>query len=153
MHLLEVGSQAPEFTGKDHEGKEISLSMFKGKKVILYFYPKDDTPGCTTEACNFRDHYSSLKKKGYEVIGVSVDNEKSHQKFIKKFELPFPLLSDTEKSVVELYGVWGKKKFMGREYMGTNRVTYVINEEGIIDHVITKVDNSNASQQVLDLYE
>ena len=149
MSNLQVGDVAPAFTSKDQHGNLISLSDFKGKKVILYFYPKDDTPGCTKEACNFRDNYADLKKKGYEVLGVSVDSAKKHQKFIDKYELPFTLISDEEKQVVEAYGVWGKKKFMGREYMGTNRVTFVINEKGIIENIIDKVDNENATAQIL----
>ncbi len=149
MSNLQVGDVAPAFTSKDQHGNPVSLSDFKGKKVILYFYPKDDTPGCTKEACNFRDNHADLKKKGYEVLGVSVDSAKKHQKFIDKYELPFTLVSDEEKQVVEAYGVWGKKKFMGREYMGTNRVTFVINEKGIIENIIDKVDNENATSQIL----
>lgn len=144
-----VGDKAPAFTSKDQDGKTVSLSDFKGKKVILYFYPKDDTPGCTKEACNFRDNYSLLKKKGYVVLGVSVDSEKSHKKFVEKYELPFTLLSDTEKQIVEAYGVWGKKKFMGREYMGTSRVTFVIDENGLIEKVIDKVEVSDSTAQIL----
>jgi peroxiredoxin Q/BCP len=149
MSNLQVGDVAPAFTSKDQHGNPVSLSDFKGKKVILYFYPKDDTPGCTKEACNFRDNHADLKKKGYEVLGVSVDSAKKHQKFIEKYELPFTLISDEEKQVVEAYGVWGKKKFMGREYMGTNRVTFVITEKGIIENIIDKVDNENATAQIL----
>src|SRR5690606_37985894 len=118
---LKTGDKAPEINANDQHGNLITLARFRGKKVVLYFYPKDNTPGCTKEACNFHDNYALLKKKGYEVIGVSVDSEKSHQKFIEKFELPFTLISDTDKKVVQDYGVWGLKKFMGREYMGTNR--------------------------------
>jgi peroxiredoxin Q/BCP len=121
--------------------------------LVLYFYPKDDTPGCTAESCNFRDNYSLLKKRGFEVVGVSVDEEKKHQKFIKKYDLPFTLISDTEKKVVEDYGVWAKKKFMGREYMGILRTTFIIDEKGYLEHVITNVDTANATQQVLDLYK
>jgi peroxiredoxin Q/BCP len=117
--------------------------------VVLYFYPKDNTPGCTKEACNFRDNYALLKKKGYVVLGVSVDSEKSHQKFIEKFELPFTLISDADKQLVTAYGVWGKKKFMGREYMGTARVTFVIDEKGIIEKVIDKVETTDSTAQVL----
>jgi peroxiredoxin Q/BCP len=119
--------------------------------VILYFYPKDDTPGCTAEACNFRDNYAALQKKGFEVVGVSADDEKKHNKFIDKYELPFTLIADTDKKVVEDYGVWGLKKFMGREYMGTSRVTFIIGEDGKIEHIIDKVETKNSTQQVLDL--
>lgn len=146
---LKTGDKAPEINANDQHGNLITLARFRDKKVVLYFYPKDNTPGCTKEACNFRDNYALLKKKGYEVIGVSVDSEKSHQKFIEKFELPFTLISDTDKKVVQDYGVWGLKKFMGREYMGTNRVTFVIDEQGIIEKIITKVDTNDSSAQVL----
>lgn len=151
MSKLNVGDKAPEITANDHSGKPFSLTALKGKKVILYFYPKDDTPGCTAEACNFRDNYAALKKKGFEVVGVSVDDEKKHRKFIDKYELPFTLIADTDKKVVEDYGVWGLKKFMGREYMGTNRVTYIIGEDGKIEHIIEKVDTKDSTKQVLDL--
>jgi peroxiredoxin Q/BCP len=147
---LKVGDKAPAINSKDQNGNPITLEQFLGKKVILYFYPKDDTPGCTKEACNFRDNYAVLKKKGYVVLGVSVDNEKKHQKFIEKYELPFTLISDTEKLVVEDYGVWGKKKFMGREYMGINRVTFVIDKNGFIEKIIDKVDTENSTAQILE---
>lgn len=150
MSKLKVGDKAPDITANDHNGKPFSLKALKGKTVILYFYPKDDTPGCTAEACNFRDNYAALKKKGFEVVGVSVDDEKKHQKFITKYELPFTLIADTDKKVVEDYGVWGLKKFMGREYMGTNRVTFIIDEKGTITHIFDKVDTKNSTQQVLD---
>ena len=153
MSILKVGDKAPAIESKDQASNPISLKQFKGKKVILYFYPKDDTPGCTKEACSFRDNYELLNKKGFEVIGVSVDDEKKHQKFISKFDLNFTLIADTDKKVVNDYGVWGLKKFMGREYMGTNRVTFIIDEKGKIEHIITKVDTENSSQQVLDLYK
>ena len=149
MTTLVAGDKAPDFSAKDQSGNTVSLSDFKGKKVVLYFYPKDDTPGCTKEACNFRDNFELLKKKGYVVLGVSVDSERSHKKFIEKYELPFTLISDTEKQVVNAYGVWGKKKFMGREYMGTARVTFVIDENGIIEKVIDKVDTTDSTAQVL----
>jgi len=149
MTTLVAGDKAPDFSAKDQSGNTVSLSDFKGKKVVLYFYPKDDTPGCTKEACNFRDNFELLKKKGYVVLGVSVDSERSHKKFIEKYELPFTLISDTEKQVVNAYGVWGKKKFMGREYMGTARVTFVIDENGIIEKVIDKVETTDSTAQVL----
>lgn len=147
---LKVGDKAPAINSKDQNGNPITLEQFLGKKVILYFYPKDDTPGCTKEACNFRDNYAVLKKKGYVVLGVSVDNEKKHQKFIEKYELPFTLIADTEKQVVEDYGVWGKKKFMGREYMGINRVTFVLDKNGVIEKIIDKVDTENSTAQILE---
>ena len=151
MAELKVGDKAPQFKGKNQHGEEVKLSDFKGKKIILYFYPKDNTPGCTTEACNFRDNYQSLLKDGYEVIGVSIDSEQSHQKFISKFELPFTLLSDEDKKIVEDYGVWVEKNMYGKKYMGTARTTFIIDENGIIHHIIKKVDNKNASQQIREL--
>jgi peroxiredoxin Q/BCP len=148
---LKIGDTAPEINSLDQNGNPITLSQFSGKKkVILYFYPKDDTPGCTKEACNFRDNYALLKKKGFEVLGVSIDDAKKHTKFIEKYELPFSLIADTEKKVVEDYGVWGKKKFMGREYMGTNRVTFIIDKNGIIENIIEKVDTENSTAQILE---
>jgi len=151
MSKLEVGDEAPLFTAKDQSGNEISLKKLRGKKVILYFYPKDDTPGCTAESCDFRDNYASLLEKGFEVVGVSADSQKSHQKFIEKFQLPFPLISDTEKEVLNLYGVWGEKKFMGRTYEGFLRTTFVIDENGIILERIDKVKTKEPTKQVLDL--
>lgn len=151
MNQLKEGDKAPEFTSKDQNGNEVSLAQFKGKKVVLYFYPKDDTPGCTAEACDFRDNYQGLKAKGIEVLGVSIDDEKSHQKFIAKHSLPFTLLADTDKAIVESYGVWGEKNMYGKKYMGTHRTTFIINEEGNIDHIITKVDSKSPTAQVLEL--
>lgn len=152
MTHLKEGDKAPGFTAKDQNGKDVTLSDYQGKKVILYFYPKDNTPGCTMEACNFRDHYQDLQEKGFEVIGVSADTEKKHQNFINKFELPFTLIADTDRKVIEAYGVWGLKKFMGREFDGIHRETFVINENGMIDKIITKVKNKEATKQILDLY-
>lgn len=152
MTHLKEGDKAPDFTAKDQNGKDITLSDYQGKKVILYFYPKDNTPGCTMEACNFRDHYQDLQEKGFEVIGVSADTEKKHQNFINKFELPFTLIADTDRKVIDAYGVWGLKKFMGREFDGIHRETFVINEKGMIDKIITKVKNKEATKQILDLY-
>lgn len=152
MTYLKEGDKAPDFTAKDQNGKDITLSDYQGKKVILYFYPKDNTPGCTMEACNFRDHYQDLQEKGFEVIGVSADTEKKHQNFINKFELPFTLIADTDRKVIEAYGVWGLKKFMGREFDGIHRETFVINGKGMIDKIITKVKNKEATKQILDLY-
>ena len=134
--MINVGDKAPEVLGINEKGEEIRLSAYKGKKIVLYFYPKDSTSGCTAQACNLRDNYSELRKAGYEVIGVSVDNEKSHQKFIEKNNLPFTLIADTDKKLVEEFGVWGEKKLYGRAYMGTFRTTFLINEEGIVERII-----------------
>ncbi len=150
MAELSEGQKAPDFTSKDQNGNNISLSDFLGKDVILYFYPKDDTPGCTAEACSFRDNYQSLLGKGFEVLGVSTDDEKSHQKFITKYSLPFPLISDTDKNIVETYGVWVEKNMYGKKYMGVARKTFIIGKDGIIKKIITKVDTQNSSQQVID---
>lgn len=151
MTHLKEGDKAPTIFGKDQNGKEVTMEAFKGKKLILYFYPKDDTPGCTTEACNFRDHHSELLEKGLAVVGVSADTEEKHQKFIEKHSLPFPLIADTERELIEAYGVWGLKKFMGREYDGIHRTTFVIDEKGVILNVISKVKNKTASEQILEL--
>nr|WP_294794176.1 thioredoxin-dependent thiol peroxidase [uncultured Mucilaginibacter sp.] len=151
MSQLKAGDKAPEFTANDQNGKPVSLSDFKGKTVILYFYPKDDTPTCTVEACDFRDNYQSLLGKGYRVIGVSADDEKSHKKFEKKFNLPFPLIADTDMKIVNAYGVWGDKVLFGREYQGILRTTFIIDAEGKVAHIIDKVTSATASQQVLDL--
>lgn len=151
MKELKEGDRAPAIKAKNQKGETVELKDYLGKKVILYFYPKDNTPGCTTEACNFRDNYQSLLQDGYEVLGVSIDSEQSHQKFISKYELPFNLLADEDKKIVEDYGVWVEKNMYGRKYMGTARTTFVINEKGIIEHIIRKVDNKNASRQIRDL--
>jgi peroxiredoxin Q/BCP len=151
MSELTTGMQAPAFTAADQNGNQISLSDFKGKKVILYFYPKDDTPGCTAEACDFRDNYNGLIAKGIVVLGVSVDSEASHQKFIIKHNLPFTLLADTDHKIVEAYGVWAEKNMYGKTYMGINRTTFIIDENGVIEQVIKKVDTKNATAQVLEL--
>ena len=153
MSELKEGQQAPEFTGTDQDGNTVTLNQFKGQKVVLYFYPKDDTPGCTAEACDFRDNYQGLKAKGIVVLGVSVDDEKSHQKFAAKHSLPFTLLADTDKKIVEAYGVWGEKNMYGKKYMGTHRVTFVIDENGLIVHIIKKPDTKNSTAQVLELLE
>ncbi|TLU95022.1 thioredoxin-dependent thiol peroxidase [Dyadobacter sediminis] len=146
---LHVGDPAPGFSARDQDGKEVKLSNFKGEKVILYFYPKDDTPGCTAQACNLRDNYDKLLSQGYKVLGVSVDNEKSHVKFINKFSLPFSLLADTDHAIVESYGVWVEKSMYGRTYMGTARTTFVIDENGMIEEIIQKVDTKNHTDQIL----
>jgi len=149
--MLKVGDKAPGFSGKDQTGKVTTLSQFKGKKLILYFYPKDNTPGCTAEACSLRDGYESLTKSGFEVIGVSPDNEKSHQNFISKFELPFHLIADPGKTILKAYGAWGIKKMYGKEFEGVLRTTFVIDEKGIISHIITKVDTKNHTEQLMKL--
>lgn len=151
MATLQAGDLAPVFTAKNQNGETVSLTDFKGKKVILYFYPKDNTPGCTAEACDFRDNYQSLTGKGFEVIGVSTDDEKSHKKFESKFELPFTLIADTEKTIVESYGVWVEKSLYGKSYMGTSRKTFLIDEDGKIITVIDKVDTKAPSKQLLEL--
>ena len=134
---MNIGDKAPEVLGVDENGKEVRLSDYKGKKVVLYFYPKDNTPGCTTEACNLRDNIDALHEAGYEVIGASIQDEKSHQKFIEKHELPFHLVADTEMKLVQEFGVWGEKNMCGRKYMGTFRTTFIINEEGVIERIFT----------------
>jgi thioredoxin-dependent peroxiredoxin len=149
MGYLKVGDKAPDFTAKNQDGKEIKLSGFLGKKVILYFYPKDDTPGCTAEACNLRDNYSDLTSRGFEVIGVSPDDEKSHTKFMAKYNLQFNLIADTTKSILKAYGAWGMKNMYGKEYEGVLRTTYVIDEKGIIEKVIDKVNTGDHSKQIL----
>ncbi len=151
MATLRVGDKAPAITATDQHGQTVSLSDFKGKKVILYFYPKDNTPGCTTEACNYRDNYQSLLADGFEVVGVSVNSERSHRNFANKYKLPFTLLVDTDQRIVNDYGVWAQKSLFGKKYMGTLRTTFVIDEQGVIAHIIDKVDNQRASQQVREL--
>ena len=150
--MLETGIKAPGFELPDQNGKIHTLDEYRGRKVILYFYPKDSTSGCTAQACNLRDNYSELRKAGYEVIGVSVDNEKSHQKFIEKNNLPFTLIADTDKKLVEEFGVWGEKKLYGRAYMGTFRTTFLINEEGIVERIITpkEVKTKEHASQILN---
>lgn len=146
---LSVGTKAPAFKAKDQDGNLVSLADLKGKKVVLYFYPKDMTPGCTAEACSLRDNYKALQKAGYEVLGISSDDEKMHKKFIAKEKLPFRLLADTDKTVHNLFGTWVEKSMYGRKYMGTARVTYIIDENGIISEVIEKVDTKNHAEQIL----
>lgn len=147
---LKEGEQAPDFKAKDQTGKEVQLSDFKGKKVVLYFYPKDDTPSCTNQACNLRDNYQVLKKKGYVILGVSADEEKKHARFTKKYELPFQLLADPEKKIIQAYDVWGEKKFMGRIFDGIIRTTFVIDEKGKIEKIIRDVVTKNHTAQILD---
>lgn len=153
MATPKEGETAPDFTAKDQNGNTVSLSDFRGKNVILYFYPQDNTPTCTNEACNFRDNYQSLLNKGFSVIGVSPDTEKSHKKFETKFNLPFPLIADPDRKIVEQYGLWAEKMMFGRKYMGVLRTTFVIDPKGKILKVIDKVESKNASQQVLDLLQ
>jgi len=145
---LKPGDKAPELHGSDQDGKPVSLQEYAGKKLVLYFYPKDDTPGCTAEACNLKDNFDKLRLAGYEILGVSVDNEKSHQKFISKYQLPFRLLADVDKKTVEAYGVWVEKNMYGKKYFGTARVTFIIDEQGIISRIIDKVDTKNHTEQI-----
>ena len=147
--MLKPGDKAPDFTGLDQDGNEITLSQFKGKKLVLYFYPKDDTPGCTAEACDLRDNYDRFLSMGYQVVGVSKDSEKSHKKFIEKYNLPFPLISDTETAILQAYGAWGRKKFMGKEYDGVIRKTFVIDQAGVISDIIEEVNTKAHSSQIL----
>ena len=148
---MKVGDKAPDYLGIDSNGKEIHLSNYKGKKVVLYFYPKDSTPGCTAQACNLRDNYSTLQKEGYEVIGVSIDSEQSHQRFTEKNNLPFTLIADTDKKLVQQFGVWGEKKNFGRTYMGTFRTTFIIDEDGVIERIIApkEVKTKEHAAQIL----
>lgn len=146
---LQVGDKAPVFKAKNEKGETVSLTDYKGKKLVLYFYPKDDTPGCTAEACDLRDNYQSFQAQGYEILGVSPDNETKHQKFIAKHELPFSLLADTDNAVATAYGTWGEKSMYGKKYMGILRTTFVIDEKGKIEKVIEKVDTKKHTTQLL----
>lgn len=150
MHL-KIGDKAPELNVKDQDGILHSLADYKGKKIVLYFYPKDATPGCTAQACNLRDNHSQLRKAGYSIIGVSADNENSHIKFIEKQNLNFPLLADTDKELIKRYGVWGEKQFMGKTYDGIHRTTFVIDENGTIEDIITKVKTKDHAAQLLSV--
>ncbi len=149
--MLQVGDKAPDFSGIDQHEKEVKLSDFKGKKLVLYFYPKDNTPGCTMEAKNLRDNYELLLSKGYEVVGVSADSITRHKKFAEKYNLPFSLIADEDKTILRAYDAWGLKKFMGREYEGIIRKTYVINEDGIIEKIIDKVKTKAHAEQILEI--
>jgi len=147
---LEIGNKAPDFKGVDEKGATIKLSDFKGKNLILFFYPKDNTPGCTNEACDLRDNYNMWLEKGYHVVGVSPDSEQSHQKFIGKYDLPFPLISDPDKVIIKQFGAWGPKKLYGREYEGLLRTTFVIDKSGVISNIITKVKTKDHTNQILE---
>lgn len=146
---LHIGDPAPDFTSTDQNGQPVGLSDYRGKKVVLYFYPKDNTPGCTAQACSLRDNYSDLRSAGYEVLGVSVDDQQSHQKFISKYDLPFTLVADTDMQVAEAYDVWKEKSMYGRTYMGTVRTTFLLDENGIITDILTKIDTKNHAEQIL----
>jgi len=152
MTQLIEGAKAPLFKGIDQDEKWVSLEEFKGKKIVLYFYPKDNTPGCTAEACNLRDNYDTLLKSGYAIVGVSPDTEKSHKGFAGKYSLPFPLIADTTKEILNDYGVWGEKQMYGKSYFGVIRTTFIIDEKGFIEKVITKVDTSGHTEQIFNLY-
>ena len=149
MSKLKIGDKAPTIDAVDQNGNQITLDQYKGKKVVLYFYPKDMTSGCTAQACNLSDNYSHLNKNGYDVIGVSCDSVKRHQKFIEKYDLPFNLISDEDKKVVNDYGVWQLKKFMGREYMGIVRTTFLIDENGVVEDIISKVNTKDHTNQII----
>ncbi len=151
MINLKPGDPAPAFSAPNEKGETITLDQFKGQKLVLYFYPKDDTPGCTAEACSIRDNYNRFLNNGFAVLGVSPDKETKHQKFIDKYDLPFSLLADPDHQILEAYGVWGLKKFMGREYMGVIRTTFIIDENGKIAEVISKVKTKEHADQILDL--
>lgn len=152
MATLKVGDKAPEIHASDQYGKALNLQDFKGNKVILFFYPKANTPGCTAEACNLRDHYAELSEKGFKIIGVSADSEKSQLNFSEKYNFPYPLIPDTDKKVIQDYGVWGTKKMYGKEYMGIQRMSFVIDEAGKIEHIISKVKTKEHTEQILSLY-
>ena len=153
MTSLNVGDKAPNFVALNEFGQSTSLSEFLGKKVVLYFYPKDMTPGCTAESCNLGENYSLLQEKGFIVLGVSPDSTKSHQKFIDKYNLPFSLIADEDKAVIKAFGVWGPKKFMGKEYDGVHRTTFIIDEDGVIEKVFSKVKTKDHTNQILESYK
>ena len=148
MAVIKEGSKAPAFKGVDQHGNTVSIADFKGQKLVLYFYPKDDTPGCTAQACNLRDNYKALQKKGLQILGISVDSVKSHEKFIAKYDLPFSLIADEDKKIVDKYNLWGQKKFMGRTYMGTTRTTFLIDGAGMVRHIIEKPDTKDHTKEI-----
>lgn len=150
MTHLKEGDKAPDFSGVNEQGEPVSLADFKGKKLVLFFYPKADTPGCTAEACSLRDSFGELREKGYELLGVSADSARKQGNFKKKYNLPFPLLADTERKAIDAYGVWGPKQMFGKTFEGINRTTFVIDENGIIEKVITKVETGNHAEQILE---
>ena len=150
MNTLKAGDKVPEFTATDQDGNSISLSDYKGKKLVVFFYPKANTPGCTAEACNLRDHYQELQDAGYALLGVSADSQKKQSNFRDKYDFPFPLLADEDRSVIETFGVWGPKKFMGREYDGIHRKTFLIDESGTVERVIDKVKTKDHAAQILE---
>jgi peroxiredoxin Q/BCP len=149
MKTLQAGDKVPEFTVEDQDGNKVSLSDYNGKKLIVFFYPRANTPGCTAEACNLRDHYSELKDRGYELLGVSEDSKRKQSNFRKKYKLPFTLLADTDHQLIDSFGVWGEKKFMGRVFDGIHRTTFVINENGLVEKVIDKVNSQDHAAQLL----
>lgn len=149
MKRLNPGDKVPEFTAEDQDGNLLSLDAYKGKKLVVFFYPRANTPGCTAEACNLRDHYAELKSRGYELLGVSDDSKRKQSNFKKKYALPFPLLADTDRQVINSFGVWGEKKFMGRVFDGIHRTTFVIDENGVVEKVIEKVDTQDHAAQLL----
>lgn len=150
MNTLKAGDAVPNFSSIDEQGHQVSLSDYKGKKLIVFFYPKASTPGCTAEACNLRDNFEVLKEKGFELLGVSADSAKRQSSFKDKYEFPFPLLADEDKTVIDAFGVWGPKKFMGREYDGIHRMTFIIDENGMVERVIDKVKTKDHAAQILE---
>lgn len=153
MKHLKIGDVAPIFSGQDQNEQTISLDNYKGKKIVLYFYPKDDTPGCTAQACNLRDNHEDLLKSGIQVVGVSADSIRSHVKFTEKYHLPFPLIADENKEIIQQYGVWGEKKFMGKVYDGIHRTTFLINEEGMIVGIIDQPNTKNHTEEILTIFK
>ncbi len=153
MVILKVGDKAPAFNAKNQDGKKVSLADFKGKKLVLYFYPEDGTPTCTVQACNLRDNYALLKKQGFEIVGVSPDNEKSHKKFETKHELPFTLVTDTDHTILNNYGVWGEKQMYGRKYMGVLRTTFVLDEKGIIKKIFLKPKSKQHAEEIINAWK
>lgn len=153
MNILQPGDKMPEFKGVDQNQQVISSKEMNGKKLIIYFYPKDNTPGCTAQACNLRDNYKALADKGFAVIGISADSVKSHKKFEEKFSLPFPLIADEDRAIINAFGVWGPKKFLGKSFEGIHRTTFLIDEKGIIKHIITKPDTKHHTEEIQELWD